>query len=348
MEKRTLFARREVLRAGGLAGFGAVAGLVLHSAPARAGDTAALKPVRLVNPEGNLTLVEQAMLNSGGYFTELGVRPTILNVSDGAKILAALISGTGDLCPGSGFSGIFPAIERGAKVKILAGAAISIPLTLFSKRPEIKSVADLVGRTVGVGAPGALLHQLTVALLQRKGIDYHKVRFVNVGSSAAAFKAVAAGVVDAGPGDVAYYDLAVKYGVHALTDGAFWKELPLYTGQAMYAPDQAIAEKRDTLVRVMAAYAKLFRFMSSPQSKAAMLAASRSALGDSVRPAAVAVQWRFFQHPGRLATNLVLSDKRIDYMQKLNVELGLQKTILPISEVADMSLALDAVKLLTS
>lgn len=344
MENKKKFARRDVLRAAGIVGLA----LVDRFSPARAADNAALQGVSLIEPAGNLTMVEDALFKSRGYFTEFGVHPTLVNVADGSKILAALISGNADMCPGSGFSGIFPAVQRGAKIKILAGAAIASPLLLFSKRPQIKSVADLVGHTVGVGAPGALLHQLTVALLDKKGIDYRKVTFVNIGSSAAAFKAAVAGTVDAGPGDVEYEAMAAQYGVHPLSDGEFWKELPLYTGQAMYATDQAIAAKRDAIVRVLAAYAKLFRFMSSAESKAAMLEASKAALGNKVRPEAVEAQWEFFQHKGRLATNLVLSDEQINYVQQLNVKLGVQKKLLPIAEVADMSLARDALKLLTS
>lgn len=351
MQNRMNFTRREALRAGGgagLAGLGVAAGLGALSSPTHTADSATLPSISLIEPQGNLTMVEDQLFKARGYFTQFGVNPSVINVADGSKILAALISGNADMCPGSGFSGIFPAVQRGAKIKILAGAAVSSPLVLFSKRPDVKSVKDLVGRTVGVGAPGALLHQLTVALLDKKGIDYHKVTFVNIGSSAAAFKAVAAGTVDAGPGDVEYVTLAKQYGVHPLSDGAFVKELPLYTGQAMYATDEAIAAKRQAIVRVLAAYARLFRFMSSADSKEAMLEASKATLGSKVRPDAVEAQWEFFQHPGSLATDLVLSDERINYVQQLNVKLGVQKKVLPISEVADMSLARDALKLLTS
>lgn len=350
MEEKATLARRDILHGGGalgLAGLAVAAGPFGIASTACAAD-AALKPINLVNPAGTLTYTEQELLKSKGYFTEFGVRATILNVSDGAKILAALISGSGDMCPGSGFSGVFTAVERGAKLKILAGAGLASGLALYSKKPDVKSVKDLVGRIVGVGGPGALLHQITVALLQKEGIDYHKVKFVNIGSSAAVFKAVVAGTVDAGPGASEYYELAEKYGVHALSDGAFWEQLPLYTNQAMYAPDQAIAEKRDALVRTLAAFAKLFRFMSSPQSKDAFVKANLVALGGKADQAAALAQWEFYEKPGRLATNLVLSDERLNYIQKLNVELGVQKKMLPISEVADMSLARDALKLLTS
>jgi hypothetical protein len=42
----------------------------------------------------------------------------------------------------------------------------------------------------------------------------------------------------------------------------------------------------------------------------------------------------------------VLSEQRVNYMQQLNVSLGVQKSLLPYSKVSDMSLAQDAIKLL--
>ncbi len=47
-----------------------------------------------------------------------------------------------------------------------------------------------------------------------------------------------------------------------------------------------------------------------------------------------------------LAVNLVLDEERIQKLQKLNVQLGVQNAILPYDKVADMSLARDALKLL--
>ena len=60
---------------------------------------------------------------------------------------------------------------------------------------------DLVGKTVGSGAPGTVLHQLVVALLVKENVDYTKVNFVNVGSATDSFKAIVAGTVDAGVAD---------------------------------------------------------------------------------------------------------------------------------------------------
>ena len=346
MKVKNQWHRRDVLRVGGVAGLAGVAasaGLTRFSHAARA--AVAPLPVNIVNTASNSTMTLQILLEQQGFFDEFGLAPTTLNVADGSKLMGALFSGSSDICMLSGFSQVFPAIARGGKVKILAGAGLLLQDAIYSAKSEIRAVKDLEGKTVGTGSPGALLHQFTVALLRKKGVDVSKVRFVNIGSSAAVFKAVVAGTVDAGPSLIDVYPDQAKYGVHALTDGDLWKELPEYTYQASYASDRAIAEKRETLVRTLAAYGKLYRFISGPNSHDAFLRARDTAFKHP-NPVEAEFEWSFAQKYHPYATDLTLSEERIRYMQSLNVEFGVQKQILPFSEVADMSLAKEALKLL--
>jgi len=155
--------------------------------------------------------------------------------------------------------------------------------------------------------------------------------------------AVAAKRVDAGPSLVDVFGEQAKYGVHAVAE--LWKELPEFTYQGSYASDQAIAQKRDLLVRTLAAHARLYRFISGPDSKDAFMRAYAAAIKQA-DPAQAEMQWSFAQQAGAYATGLVLSEERLHYMQELNVETGVQKSVLPFERVADMSLAQDAIKLL--
>jgi ABC-type nitrate/sulfonate/bicarbonate transport system substrate-binding protein len=311
----------------------------------RAAFAQGLRPLKIVNTSGNQNLVFGEVMKEQGYFPAFGVDARPLNVSDGSKIIAALVSGTGELCGGAGFSSLFPAMEKGARIKILGGALLSPILCVYSKRPDIRQARDLVGKSVAVGAPGALLHELMVAWLTKKGVDYTKVNFVNVGSGPNVFKAVVAGTVDAGPAEVDFYEHQAQYGVHSLAEGELWNEMAEYTDQAIFASERAIAEKRDLIVRALAAYAKLFRFVASPASHDIWSRARVAALGRTGADDAES-QWKFFQAPGRLATNLALNQGQLDFIQNLNVKLGVQRRVLPFNQIADMTLARDALKLL--
>src|SRR5215467_11316562 len=107
--------RREVLR------FGAAAALGLFMPqPLLAADR--LK-INLVNTSGNTNLVLAALLKQEGVFEQLGLDTNILHVADGSKLIGSLLSGETDMCALSGFGQVLPAIEKGAKLKVLAGGA---------------------------------------------------------------------------------------------------------------------------------------------------------------------------------------------------------------------------------
>ena len=326
--------RRDVLRAGAAAALG-----VMMPRPLMAADR--LK-INLVNTSGNTNLVLAALLRQEGIFEQLGLDANILHVSDGSKLIGSLLSGETDMCALSGFGQVLPAIEKGAKLKVLAGGALLGLQAILTKNPAIKTVKDLEGRTVGTGSLGALLHQLVVALLRKKGVDEKKVTFVNVGSSTDVFRAIAAGTVDAGPCEAW---LSGRAGTRAVEEARFFADLPEYTYQASYTSERAIGRKRDAIVRTLAAYGKLYRFLTEARSREPFLKAFTVATGKNDRDEAEA-QWRFYQEHKPFAVDLVLSPERVRYMQDLNVSLGVQKSVLPFERICDMSLARDAVKLL--
>jgi ABC-type nitrate/sulfonate/bicarbonate transport system substrate-binding protein len=327
--------RRRVL---GLGAAAAAVGLTgLRSA--RAADRLA---VNVVNTSGNTNMVLATMLKQQGIFEQVGLDVNLLHVSDGSKLIGSLLSGTMDMCALSGFGQVLPAIEKGAKLKVLAGGAV-LPLQgIITKNPAVKTVKDLEGRTIGSGSVGALLHQLTVALLRKKGVDVKKVTFVNIGSSADVFRAIVAGTIDAGPSEVWQ---AGRFGTRMLEDGRFYVDLSEYTYQASYGSDRAIAGKREALVRALAAYCRLYRFLGENQSREAFVKAFATATGKDDREEAEA-QWQFYHDYKPFAVDLVLAEERVRYMQELNVSLGVQKRMLPFEQICDMSLARDALKLL--
>lgn len=300
--------------------------------------------VNIVNTGSNATLVLQALLDQLGYFKEFNVKANTVNVGDGTKLMGSLISNQSDICLLSGFSQVLPAIERGADLKLVAGANRLIAQALYTSDPSIKTIEDLRGKTVGTGAIGALLHQMMIALLRKHGIDPSEVQFVNIGSSGAVFKAVVAGKVDAGPAMVDVFDQQEKYGVHAIAK--FWDELPDYPYQGSYAGQKAIDEKPDGLARVLASYGKMYRFMmEDPSAEEAFMTAYTSVIGAGDESQG-RMMIKFTRDTQSYAADLMISEKQIDYMQDLNLELGIQKERLPFDQVVDLSLAKKAVALI--
>lgn len=302
-------------------------------------------PITVGNASGSLNLTLAELMRQEKLLESFDVDPNILTVADGTRILGGVVSGSVDLSTMSGFGQVFPAIEHGAKIKILGGGALLPALALFSTKPNVKTLKDLEGKTVGTGSVGALIYQLTVTLLQKYGVDASKVRFATVGSSADIFRAVAAGTVDAGAGDIGLIENAAEHQVHLLEHGNLSIELKEYTYQGAWTSDQKIATQRDALVRTLAAYAKLYRLVQKPESKDAFFKARRAVFPNLPASDHQAL-WNYIQTYQPFAVNLALSPERLNYMQTLNVGFKVQKDMLPFDRVADMSLAADAIKLL--
>jgi ABC-type nitrate/sulfonate/bicarbonate transport system substrate-binding protein len=330
--------RRQFLHRGLTAATGAI--LETARGPAR---SAGLEPVKIVSTSGTTNLVLTALLRRQGYLQASGIDPTFINVADGSKVVAALISGDVDICPLAGFTQVLAAITKGAPLKIVAGGADRNFNAIFSGNPQVRTLKDLEGHSVGVGALGTQLHQTMIALFRKYGVDSSKVTFANIGASVDVFKAVQAHIVDAGPAEVW---LQSNSGLHIVEHGKTFESLPEFVNQAAFTSDRAIAGKRDVLVRTLAAYARLYRFIMSGDSQAAFIAASASGLGRN-DPDFARAQWTFYRQIQPFAGNLLLTEDRVRFMQELNVTTGTQKEVVPFNRVADMSLARDALRRLT-
>ena len=327
-----------------MSALGAISGVTIS--PMMLGSAAhAAEKINIVNTSGTSGMTLQALMKSQGFLEQMGVDANFVNVADASRLMGSILSGESDISTSAGFAQVLPAIEKGGKMKIIAGAQMVSVHAVYSKKPEIKSVKDLEGKTIGTGAPGALLHTLMVAVLRKYGVDESKVTFVNVGGNQDVFRAVIAGTVDAGPSEVDFFYKQKEYGVHSLVDGELWKELPLFTFQAAYTSDEAIAKKRDAIVKTLAAFAKLYRFADGPNALDAFSAARTVATGKEDRHEAE-VQWNFNREYHSYATDVVMMEERINYMQELNKSLCVQKTIMPFDKVCDMSMARDAIKMI--
>jgi ABC-type nitrate/sulfonate/bicarbonate transport system substrate-binding protein len=279
-----------------------------------------------------------------GFLEQTGLDAELVKVTGPAKNLEGILNNEADLCTISATNPM-PNIAEGSPAKIIGSAMKLTALSAFSANPDIKTMSDLVGRTVGIGPRNFLLHITMVALLRKRGIDDSKVKFVEIGSNAQVFQAVAAGKIDAGPSSVVSFYYQDKLGVHSLTDANMWTELPEYTYQFMYASDRAIKDNREAVVRTLAAYAKLFRFMQSPNSWDAYSKARTTALPKNDAEESQAV-WKFMQEQKPYGSDLAIPDGRMSYMQDLLASVDAIKTKVAIEKLADMSMAHDAMKML--
>lgn len=337
--------RRAFLRAGTLAVGAAAAGPVLagcgtSSSSPKSSNGKSLTNINIVNTHTTDTLAFQKILQDKGWLEAYGVNASTTNVADGVKATAAITSGSADIAMMSGFGQIFPLIAKGEPLKLIGGTGQLANFEVWSAQPDIHTLSDLQGKTVGIGAVGALLDQVMLAMFHQEGIDASKVTFVDIGSSADVFKAVVAKRVDAGLGSIGFAASQQKYGVHSVA--RVWQVLPKWVNQGSFTSTSAIQNKRQGLIGTLAAYAHLFRYLQSPDSESDYVNAY-VASGDTA-PTAKAL-WNWYQQARPFDLGITLSQPFVTYMQQMNILVKSQSSVLPYSQVTDMSLARAAAKL---
>jgi ABC-type nitrate/sulfonate/bicarbonate transport system substrate-binding protein len=301
--------------------------------------------LQIIDAGGPHEKVTVELMRRMGYFERLGVDVERTFVGNGSEAVESLLAGRGDVALQVGFGPALVAIEKGAPLRVVAGANLLTVHAVYSRHPEIRQLRDLVGRTVGVGRLGALTHQLMYAALRKHGIDPQAVTFVPIGNSATIFQALLAGRVDAGFGETDVFENQAHYEVHALEDGILWQELPEFPNQASFATLAAISRKREALVRTLAAHALLYRFLQRADSRDAYATAWSTALPESTREEGCA-QWSFYQRYHPFAGNLQLPEGSVGYLQEINMAMGLQRRRLAYNDAVDMSLSREALELI--
>lgn len=129
-----------------------------------------------------------------GYYKKYGLDVEMLYISSGSKAVSALIAGDVDICSAAG-SAVVNAVAAGQDAVMIAGMYNVYTGSLFV-RPEIQSVADLVGKTVGVTQVGSSNDAgMRIALNSLGLVPDQDVTILPVGDEAERLQAVIAGQI---------------------------------------------------------------------------------------------------------------------------------------------------------
>lgn len=131
--------------------------------------------------------------------------------------MAALLAGQVQLAVTGGSEAI-NATANGSEVVVVANTT-PVYATFLETRPEIKTAADLKGKTIAITNPGASFDVTTRVLLQHEGLDPDKdVTLVKTGSVANVTAALLSGQVDAGLAGMPDNLKLEQAGLHPLFD----------------------------------------------------------------------------------------------------------------------------------
>lgn len=157
------------------------------------GDAQAADKIRISVTNFNMSFLPAGIAVKKGFFREEGLEAEVIRMN--ANVAIAALAG-GDVDYTMVFGSVVRAAIRGLPVKVVASFIDSSTHALIA-RPEIKSVKELKGKTMGVQAYGATDHLVAGMMLKHFGVDPDKeIKTVALGPASARLAALKEGVVD--------------------------------------------------------------------------------------------------------------------------------------------------------
>jgi NitT/TauT family transport system substrate-binding protein len=184
---------------------------------AKTGNTAerSLEKVRIAVSSKSLGFLDTWAAKERGFYRKHGLDAEIIATRPPLTIGAIQ---AGEIDYAFGASTISRGSISGAPVKLVSMALRTSFHTLVA-RPQIRSIADLKGKTIAVTI-GAADDFVARHLLRRAGIDPREVNFVNMGGSDTRFPAMHLGRIDATPLSLPFFVIAQRQGFTLLGSAA--------------------------------------------------------------------------------------------------------------------------------
>ncbi|MEQ8154093.1 MAG: ABC transporter substrate-binding protein [Clostridiaceae bacterium] len=141
-----------------------------------------LVTIRLANLAVGLSSAYHQLGVEKGIFKKYGIDLQVVNFpKGGAEATAGVASGQVDM--GSYGTPILTGISKGLPIKIVASPAVKGNPFILVGTNDIKSVADLKGKTVATGALGGGNHQSFLKILEANGLKEGDVKVVATGGT---------------------------------------------------------------------------------------------------------------------------------------------------------------------
>jgi NitT/TauT family transport system substrate-binding protein len=296
-----------------------------------------LKPWRhgVIEPKGDAGFM--LMVGQRGFGEKHGLKLEIVPLKNGSTAHKALLSGELDSIESSPGATIL-AGAHGADIKIVGCDWPGVPHGLMV-RSTITKVEDLKGKTVAVAAPGSLPNLLINAILAKYQIAPSEVRFASLGGDLDRFKAVVAGVADAGIVAAEFMAVAPK-DVAMLVYGA--DVLPNYVRLCLTMTGKTLDSRRDDAINFVAAEMDALHFAITHRDDTIKLTQEAiHARPDDPRPA-----YAFDDTVKRGAINpaVTLPLNKLSWMQDELVKAGNLKAPVDLAKITAPNILAEAAK----
>ena len=211
--------------------------------------------IRIGFPEFNSSTFTLPMAHLKGFFNDEGLQAELIRIRS-AIALPSLTSAEIDY-----HTVVAPAVTaalRGIPVRVVACFTPGLTTAIIA-RPEIKSVHELKGKTIGLNSIGGGLESTVRLMLKHYGIDPDKdVKFLATGGAETRFAALKQGLTQATAGSTPMDYIGKKMGYVVLSRAY---DLFSYPNTGLVASVKSIKENPDRLKRVIRAGIKANRYI---------------------------------------------------------------------------------------
>ena len=279
-----------------------------------------------------------AMVDKGGFAAKRGLKVELLQIKAGATLIKALISGEIDSVDMGAAESIVAGV-RGTGVKIVGCTWPGVPQVVLAKA-DIKTLADLKGKTVAISSPGSLPDLLFRGMLNSANVPYSEVKVATQGADLDRYKSLIAGITDAAVVSNEF-EAVMPPDIKVLAKGN--TAVPKFIRLCVATSTKVLAERRDDLVKFVAAEMDAYKYAATHRDEAVKLAHEMTnAKPDDKRAEFISEQ---AIRDKQIDPALAIPADRIDWMQELFVKAGVIPKAVPTASLIDTSVHDDAAKL---
>jgi NitT/TauT family transport system substrate-binding protein len=234
---------------------------------------AAAAPSKIVISYAALSEREGALFiaRDQGFFRKQGLDVDLVYVASAPVALASIAHGDSQINTGSTSGAILGAMASGLDLVFIAGLVNKLTGTIVTA-PDIKTPADLKGKTIGVTSIGGGNWVFTMLALEHWKLDPKRdsINIRVIGSDAVRAQAITTGTIDATQLSTYSYGTALKrQGYRILA------ELPdlgiPYQGTTVFARRSFVNQYPEVVEKVLTAIVESIAFIQEPANKAAVM-----------------------------------------------------------------------------
>jgi NitT/TauT family transport system substrate-binding protein len=278
-----------------------------------------------------------AMVDKGGFAAKHGLKIELVQIKAGATLMKALISGEIDSVDMGSPESIVAGV-RGTGVKIVGCTWPGVPQVVLAKA-EIKTPADLKGKSVAISSPGSLPDLLFRGMLEGHNMSAADVSFVTQGADIDRYKSLAAGITDAAIVSNEF-EAVMPSNIHVLMKAT--TAVPKFIRLCVATNKDVLAKRRDDLVKFVAAEMDAYKYALGHRDETIKLAREMThAKADDKRAEFITDQTI---KDKQIDPTLAIPADRIAWMQDLFVKAGVIKSTVPVDTLIDASVRDDAAK----